>query len=123
MEKAEKQVGMKRCTKCGKLKDKSEFGKEKRIKNGLMSWCKQCEQQYQRVYYLRTRKVTRRNFKYEESHRVSGGVKQKRCRKCRRWKARSEFHRDSNNKDGIRVECKKCANKAQRQRWLLKKEP
>ena len=102
MGKSEKQSKKKRCTKCGKLKDRGEFGKAKLHKDGLRYWCNFCEQQYQRAYYLRTRKVTRRNFKYEESHRVFGGVKQKRCRKCRRWKAEREFQRSSATKDKLR---------------------
>ncbi|MHC4462896.1 MAG: hypothetical protein ACYS30_15925 [Planctomycetota bacterium] len=119
MEKSEKQSKKKRCTKCGKIKDKGEFGKEKRHKDGLRYSCKSCEQQYQRAYYLRNRKGTRRNFKYEESHRVFGGVKQKLCRKCRKWKLESEFHWNPTTKDGLRARCKKCVNKAYKPRRLV----
>lgn len=106
-----KQAGMKRSTKCKKLKDKGEFGKEKRVKNGLRCWCKQCEQQYQRVYYLRTRKAKRRYFKYEDSHRVVGGVKQKLCRKCRKWKAESEFHRKPRHQGWIKSKVQEMCQK------------
>lgn len=33
---------VKRCTKCKIIKNESEFSKDKRIKNGLGSWCKNC---------------------------------------------------------------------------------
>ena len=114
MEKGEKQSGMKQCSKCGKLKDKGEFCKQKRYKDGLRYWCKPCEQQYQRAYYLRNRKAIRRNFKYDESHRVFGGVKQKLCFKCRKWKAESEFHGNPASRDGLKARCRECINKALR---------
>ena len=107
-----KQSGMKRCTKCKKSKDKSQFGKDKRLKDGLSYWCIKCEQEYQHAYYLRTSKATRRNFKYEDSHRVVGGVKQKLCRKCRKWKAEREFHTNLISRDGLKATCKKCAKKS-----------
>jgi hypothetical protein len=120
MEKAEKHAGMKRCTRCGKLKGKGEFGKQKRYKDGRKYWCKQCEQQYQRAYYLRNHKAIRRNFKYDESHRVFGGVKQKMCRNCIKWKDESEFHRDPTTRDGLNAKCKKCAKKLRKQRRAAK---
>jgi len=35
-------VTQKKCTKCGELKDKSEFSKNKNTKDGLMRWCRVC---------------------------------------------------------------------------------
>ena len=49
---------------------------------------------------------------YEESHRVVGGVKQKRCSRCKRWKAESEFYRLRRRRDGLALWCKECTNKA-----------
>jgi len=109
-----KQAGMKRCTKCKKSKDKSRFGKDKRLNVGLSYWCIKCEKEYQHAYYLRTSKATRRNFKYEDSHRVVGGVKQKLCRKCRKWKAEREFHANPISRDGLKATCKKCAKKSRK---------
>jgi hypothetical protein len=60
--------------------------------------------------------------KYELRHRVVGGVKQKRCNKCNKWKAESDFYKKRINKDGLAYLCKKCAdtatNECRRQRSL-----
>jgi len=53
-----------------------------------------------------------KRFRYEESHRVVSGVKQKRCSGCKRWKAGSEFYRLRTCRDGLAIWCKECANKA-----------
>ena len=41
---------MKICTKCGVLKDETEFSKNSRNKSGLCSACKECQRTYGRVY-------------------------------------------------------------------------
>jgi len=51
-------------------------------------------------------------YRYEECHRVIDGLKEKRCRKCKRWKAESDFYKRRRHKDGLAVWCKECANKA-----------
>jgi len=54
--------------------------------------------------------VTKRYYKYKETHRTVKGVKQKRCTKCMKWKRQSvrEFCRDRSKKDGLRIRCKAC---------------
>lgn len=42
---------MKRCYKCDKEKDKSEFSKNKKKSDGLSSMCKECNKQYQKNHY------------------------------------------------------------------------
>jgi hypothetical protein len=39
-------------------------------------------------------------------------VKQKRCSKCKRWKAESDFYKRRRHKDGLAVWCKECSDKA-----------
>lgn len=39
------------CSKCNQTKDFVEFGKNKKRKYGLQNYCKQCQAEYQRVYY------------------------------------------------------------------------
>jgi len=39
---------MKYCSKCGKWKNESEFGKNKARKDNLSFWCKECRNQYDR---------------------------------------------------------------------------
>ena len=107
---------MKQCNKCKKWKEESEFSKNLIFKDGLRYWCKTCESKYQRRYYLRTSKVKRRNLRYEQCHRVINGVKEKRCRRCRKWKNESSFYKDSQNKDGLGGVCKECSSKDYKRR-------
>ena len=104
-------VKQKRCTKCKEWKDESKFGKQRRSKDGLRHWCFECRNKRRRKYYDRHRKTTRRNYSYEEAHRVVGGVKQKRCPKCKRWKAESKFSGAQGRKDGLATQCRNCASK------------
>jgi hypothetical protein len=39
-------------------------------------------------------------------------VKQKRCCKCKKWKAECEFYKMRMHKDGLAARCKECSNKA-----------
>jgi len=62
--------------------------------------------------------------KYEDSHRVVDGVKQKLCRKCNEWKPESEFHKNASCKDGLTGSCKVCkaeTARMYRQRWKAEK--
>jgi len=71
------------------------------------------------VYAVRLRLFRlglRKRSRYEESHRVVGGVKEKRCSRCKRWKAGSEFHRVRTCRDGLATWCKECVSKSQKQR-------
>lgn len=40
---------MKRCNRCGRELDESEFYKHKRAKDGLQPYCKQCQKELQRM--------------------------------------------------------------------------
>ncbi len=103
---------MKRCTKCKKWKDESEFGKQPKSKDGLRYWCKNCVRESARRYYKKDGGRVKRYYRYEERHRVVGGVKEKRCRRCKKWKAESEFYKRHRHKDGLAVWCKECSDKA-----------
>jgi len=108
---------MKRCTKCKKLKSRSEFSKNRNNKDGLRYWCKECEREYKRRLYRRIRGPVKIGFLYEESHRTIGGVKQKRCTKCKRWKGESKFGKDRYRKDGLSYLCKDCLRAHMRERY------
>lgn len=105
---------MKRCTKCKKWKDKSEFSIQSSRKDGLRYWCKKCECEYMHNRYHEGRPSSRRYREYEEYHRLVNGVKQKRCSKCKQWKPESEFCKNRGSRDGLGVWCKKCASEATR---------
>ena len=62
---------MKQCTKCRQRKDKSEFSKNRKNKDGLRYWCKKCSREHKRRYYRKNRGTVKRYFRYEERHRTS----------------------------------------------------
>ncbi len=103
---------MKRCSKCKKRKDEIQFSKHSKNKDGLRYWCKDCVRAYIREGYKKEGKGLKTYYRHEESHRVVDGVKQKRCRRCKRWKAESDFYKRRSNNDGLSPWCKKCSDKA-----------
>ncbi len=103
---------MKQCTKCKKWKDESKFGKDRKSKDGLRYWCKDCVRADMRERYKKQGKGLKTYYRYEESHRVVEGVKQKRCRRCKSWKAESCFCKSCQHKDGLAVWCKECSDRA-----------
>lgn len=113
---------MKKCPKCRKSKEKSEFSKNRSRRNGLSDWCKKCERARVREYQNKKRggKPSQKRYKYERTHRVVARVRQKRCRRCMKWKAESEFHRHRGNKDGLDFRCKGCVRKARKLRAIMR---
>ncbi len=57
------------------------------------------------------KKRTRRRYSYEETHRTVKGIKQKRCGKCRKWKAEGRFYNSRSSKDGLQPYCSDCMSK------------
>ena len=112
---------MKQCSRCKKLKSKSEFGKKIRNPDGLQYSCKDCVRAYMRERYKKEGKGLKQYHRYEECHRVVNGVKQKLCRRCNSWKAESDFYKRRKHKDGLVVWCKKCSNTAIRNSQEVKK--
>jgi len=53
--------------------------------------------------------MTRKNFKYEDTHRKVNGRKQKYCIKCHEWKFEREFSKDRSSIDGLDMRCRDCA--------------
>jgi hypothetical protein len=104
---------MKRCSKCKKSKDESEFYRKPRHKDGLSYWCRKCESEYSRnKYYKKRGGRSRKYLSYEERHRVVKGVPEKRCSRCRKWRPESRYYRKSKHKDGLAIWCKECSDKA-----------
>jgi hypothetical protein len=58
----------------------------------------------------------RKRFRYDDCHRVVNGTEEKLCRKCRRWQAGSDFHKDRARTDGLRIYCKGCVEAYERKR-------
>jgi len=109
--KSASRTGLKQCRRCRKWKDPGSFYRRSGSKDGLEYLCRDCILERMRINYAA--KVRHRHRKYrrqEEYHRVVGGVKEKRCVKCKKWKPESEFYRLSSSRDGHAVLCKSCAN-------------
>ena len=77
-------ASMKKCNKCGALKDVSDFGKNKDGKDGLRSHCKSCCSEKRKYYYERSRE----NGSYKES--------------TKRWKERNKYNEMYKIKDRLR---------------------
>jgi hypothetical protein len=105
-------VKQKRCSKCKKWKDESGFCRSPRVKDGLTWQCRDCYRAFARMSSKKAGKGLKKYRRYEECHRLVDGVKQKRCSKCKRWKAEGEFYKKRRNKDGMSVACKACSKKA-----------
>lgn len=52
--------------------------------------------------------MTKRYYKYRETHRTVKSRKQKYCTKCKKWKGESEFGIDRAKRDGLNIRCKDC---------------
>lgn len=52
--------------------------------------------------------MTKRYYKFKETHRTVFGRKQKYCTKCKKWKSESEYGIDRFKRDGLNIRCKDC---------------
>ena len=103
-----KGVKLKRCTKCKRWKELSEFNKDRARKDGLKIYCKNCNSAYALKRYRQNKKQVRDYLRYEERHRVIRGFKEKLCSRCKQWKYYSEFYKNRSSKDGLSCRCKEC---------------
>jgi hypothetical protein len=104
-------VKHKRCTKCRKWKQESEFHKDRARRDGLRLYCKGCAKVYERKVRRKNSKAVREYLRYEDRHRVIRGFKEKLCGRCKQWKYESDFYRNRRLKDGLSLWCKECKSK------------
>lgn len=90
----------KKCNKCGKVKDVSEFYKRKTGKNGLFARCKLCINQC-------VKKRIEKNMELRNGQDFKPVI-EKKCGKCGITKNIEEFHEDVTSKDGSHSLCKLC---------------
>jgi hypothetical protein len=62
----------KKCSKCGEIKDKSEFYKKKTNTDGFDSWCKACKLKDNKAYCERNRPIKK---KYRKSYHIKNREK------------------------------------------------
>lgn len=94
-------ASIKRCTKCGKTKNASEFSKDRCHLTGLQDWCKACGKEF-------------RAAKHATDCGCIGCVKRyidatgtKRCPQCGETKSVDEFYKKANGRP--QGYCKRCA--------------
>ncbi|HUT29619.1 MAG TPA: hypothetical protein VMX13_07500 [Sedimentisphaerales bacterium] len=115
-------VKLKRCTKCKKWKEESEFHKDRARRDGLRLYCKDCHAAYLRERYRKEGKAVRKCLRFEERHRIVRGVKEKQCCRCQQWKYESDFSRNRRLRDGLSCRCKECDNEQARKRLEHRKK-
>ena len=105
---------MKRCSKCGKLKDESEFPKDRTRKDGLHQRCKACKNEYSRQRYKSKQEPPVEEAEHSDLKRCSG---------CGELKSRSEYSKDRTKKDGLYHLCKVCRSAYRRKNKQALKDP
>lgn len=95
---------MKRCNKCGEMKPLNEFTRDRKRKDGLNLYCRNCKRSPATMQRL------------EEKAAIPEGCKQ--CAMCKEIKPFETFSRSKGRKDGRHSYCKNCgqtpAGKAQK---------
>lgn len=107
-------VKQKLCSRCEEWKSETDFHNNKNSKDGLAWPCKECTREYGLKRYEEIGKSVKSNLRYEDSHRVVDGVKQKMCYRCKEWKAESYFRKNRRTHDGLTRVCKTCKGKDDR---------
>ncbi|MFA5715611.1 MAG: hypothetical protein WC998_07720, partial [Candidatus Paceibacterota bacterium] len=90
--------GKKTCRKCGVKKDISEFTKNKRSKDGISLYCRECTMEYQESNHP--------NMKHRAPKSKLPGMKT--CSSCRIEKPIDAFSKSKNMSDGLSSWCKAC---------------
>ena len=106
-----KGIKQKFCHKCKRWENESEFYKSRSRKDGLDDQCNKCSYKHTGKSHERKKEGVRRYLRYEERHRTVGEVREKFCRKCKRWKNESDFYKNRATKDGLDSRCKTCSYK------------
>jgi hypothetical protein len=114
---------MRDCTKCGKMKPFSEFGKTKYIKSGVTSRCRECINEYKISYYTTNKEklcqqqrerysmdkvLSNPPIEKPKISTVDTTEKYKQCNNCNILKNVSSFHNYKLSPDGLTHKCKSC---------------
>jgi len=100
---------MKTCSKCKESLATDMFTRDTSKKDNLYSSCKRC----QRSWGLRTGRI---------NHKERLSDEYKRCKKCKKIKLKTEFHRDKQKVDGYYSSCKDCRHILYKISPLIKKQ-
>jgi hypothetical protein len=104
------------CSKCKDVKEEGEFRKDKRIKRGYCSNCKECTSLRKRIYYQNNKEKKReRDRRYYQNNKDKIIERQRIyefIEKEKRLKYKKEFHKKNKEKKRL----------YDKERYLLKKE-
>jgi hypothetical protein len=100
---------MKKCSKCGKEKELTEFGKDSRLKSGLRGPCRKCHAEWQRNYRKNNPEI--RKKQYERSREYQRKYQQENRDELNR--KRREKRAKNSNKRQINI-MKKCVKKTKK---------
>ena len=73
----------KRCTKCGKLKPLSEYGADKKSRDGKRQQCRECRTDASKAYYAQTSEDQREQWKANARTRYADDIEKSRARNRR----------------------------------------
>ena len=107
---------MKQCSKCGQVKEESEFFKKSNRKSGFESACKECWKKY---YYASTKKATQRYRLQRKELLDSLKTSCAKCGETRKWviqfhhvdpksKSFNVSYADGHDESQLRTEVNKC---------------
>jgi hypothetical protein len=117
-------VGMKRCTICGKSKPHSDFHRQASRSDGYANWCKPCKSERKRMDYANNKQATiERVAGYRAKHPDRVAATKRRC-----YEAKKEQYLDRcreryrANRERVLEVCAEYRrkNKAQKARWERK---
>lgn len=90
---------MKRCSKCQEEKEPTEFNKNKRVKSGLTTVCKECHKIGTRKYYQKNKESLKQcAVKYRKENRSEILVKDRQRYQVKKDKLKNHYHQ---NRDEI----------------------
>jgi hypothetical protein len=81
----------KKCPRCGIVKHLDDFHKNKRTKDGVCSWCKECNKAHANAYAAKKREGRPQPIRF-------AGIK--RCSRCGEWKSFDAFGSGKIKRDG-----------------------
>lgn len=87
--------GLKRCSSCREIKPLDDFTFDKRKADGRQSACRTC-------YYDKTRSAKYKEKLWLREHGL------KRCSRCKKVRAFTEFYENRHMQDGLQSRCKVC---------------
>jgi hypothetical protein len=100
----------KKCSKCEKILNVSDFYKDKNKLSGLSSHCKKCKNNETKI---------RRQNRKESNIKIPIS---KSCPKCEKIKPSNDFNKTKSNKDGLAIYCRKCNSNINKRRRIENKQ-